>query len=114
MEHIGILHEAVKEFAANWYLLGIQLGVSPEKLDELRSMSMPNECKTRLSLVLRYWVATCKEKPTVEELAKVLKSPSVGQARFAAEFRAKYGGMSQVRVCTYDNLIPIDERIAFS
>lgn len=89
---IGLkLRNLINELAsvvAEYYTIGVQLGISVNKLQEFEeNYSLVNR---RFSAVISYWLKGNTEPVTWESLITALESPSVGEETLANELREKY------------------------
>jgi hypothetical protein len=69
-----------------WRLVGIQLGLSSNSLDEIET-SHPNDCKHCFSAVFREWNRQKTSPYCWDTLVNVLQAPSVGENRVAEDVR---------------------------
>ena len=80
--------EAVAHVCAKWKLIGLQLGMPPEKLDEIKSEHKdPRNCFLE---VLNEWLKGLDPEPTWEGLAKALRSKSVGEDALAGQIETSH------------------------
>lgn len=80
--------EEVYDVSAEWYVLGIILGISPSRLDTIRHQSF--DVQSCLVEVIRTWLGSSRLPPTWGNLIDALKSRTIGKHRLAEELRKKY------------------------
>ena len=83
----------------NWYQLGIQLQLPPDKLDKIEE-DYPS-AETRLSKVLQYWLYT-EKNPSWDKICEALRRMG-GFARIIFELKVKYCSLSELH--TFYNLL---------
>ena len=73
--------------SAKWFSLGLQLGLPPNNLDEIRldRLEHPERC---LLAVIHTWLKRCA-KPTWRDLADALESPTVGYTALARKLQTR-------------------------
>ena len=81
--------EAVAHACAKWELIGLQLRMQPEKLDEIECKHKADPKKCFLE-VLKEWLKGLDPEPTWEGLAKALKSRSVGEVELAGQIETSH------------------------
>ena len=83
IDNLGDVLEAVWEARAQWYNIGLKLGISVGTLDSIDATSQnPGKCFTAMS---KDWLKNGKSQPSWAQLAKALKSRMVGYAQLAEE-----------------------------
>ena len=76
---------------AKWYSIGVQLGVSEHKLEEIETNYQ--KADRRFSEVIKFWLrGNTRVAMSWESLVEVLESPSVDEKGLARRLREK-GGM---------------------
>ena len=64
-----------------WYDIGVDLKISPDTLDEIRTDH--GDTKSRFREMLKVWLRRVEPYPTWSELIEALKSPLVGREDLA-------------------------------
>ena len=77
MDHLASVQTAVWEGCAKWYNIGLQLGITPGRLDaiKLANQSDPDSCFTA---TLKEWLSKSELHPSWSRLAMSLRAPPVG------------------------------------
>ena len=81
-----VLEELADGVSSKWYLIGIQLNVSTDKLDSQQQNG--TDCKALLCNVLLTWIKT--GKATWEALTEALRSDTVEEMALAEQLRSGY------------------------
>ena len=66
-----------------WYDIGLELGIHPAKLEEIKKDY--SLTKDQFRAMLTTWLKTVNPKPTLAALAEALRSPSVGHGHLAEQ-----------------------------
>lgn len=74
----------VWEARSKWYNIGVNLSISPDTLDTIQSDNhhVSENC---FMAVLKVWLRRVQPRPTWDELAEALRSPTVGYGHLADE-----------------------------
>lgn len=85
--HLGIndlpqVVTATWDARALWYNVGLQLGISSAELDDIKR-KRNRDTGEYLTEMLEMWLRRSDPPPTWQELAKCLRSPSVGYEALA-------------------------------
>ena len=69
-----------------WHLVGLELGLDGEELENIKSQHKPNltECLNEMILL---WLKSINPVPTWKALVEALKATTVGEAQLAQEGR---------------------------
>lgn len=82
MDDLELIVQKLYDARVKWYSIGLQLGLNPHDLDEIRvNKSSDEDC---LEAVISKWLKVCA-KPTWRDLADALKSATVGYSALAHE-----------------------------
>ena len=83
---LRVLRNLLDVVARKWYMIGIQLGIPKNKLDEFQNLDDP------LSEVINYWLqGNVKGAPVSwETIVEVLRTEHVGEPGLATKIQSKY------------------------
>ena len=93
MSDLLMLLEELHWLSSKWYMLGIQLRLSPDALDNIRRQSSdPGDCLRETLIV---WLKTTPN-PTWKMVIDALRRRSLGEHRLAFSLEAKYGSTAGI------------------
>ena len=107
VDNLRLLMKELKDVRAEWYNIGVQLGVSVGTLKAIKNqcLNVPFDC---LEETLTEWLKTCLSPPTWTNVVDALSV--VGEARLAADLEHKYcqntGGLSPTSDLNSTPLLP--------
>ena len=86
-DDLRVLIKELNDVRAEWYNIGVQLGVSDGTLKAIRQLCLsdPSDC---LRETLTKWLKTCLSPPTWTNVIDALNV--IGEARLAADLKHKY------------------------
>ena len=84
--HGDLMNLVAAVLPAKWRLVGVQLGLSTAKLDEIESHP-PHDCKRFFSSVFSEWESQDTLPYTWATMVRVLQSPSVEENRVAEDIK---------------------------
>ena len=87
MDDLGLLLEELMCVRDQWYRLGLQLKVSPETLDAIRTQF--TDPRDQLLEVLKTWLKI-SDNPSWKTITNALRRRSVGRPSLADDLEAKY------------------------
>ena len=79
--------KAIWEARVEWYDIGVDLKISPDTLDEIRTDH--RDTKPCFREMLKVWLRRSQPHPSWSELAEALKSPMVGREDLADKLPQK-------------------------
>ena len=87
VDDLRVLMKELKDVRAEWYNIGVQLGVGVRTLKAIKNqcLNVPFDC---LEETLTEWLKTCLSPPTWTNVVDALSV--VGEARLAADLEHKY------------------------
>lgn len=90
-DDLAFILQCLQPTASQWKTLGLQLGLSPGKLDEIAvtPLLIPGGPIAYLQEVLTRWLNDAPS-PTLNKLCGALRSPTVEQNRIAHELEKTY------------------------
>ncbi len=83
MANLRDVLRAVYSARAKWRFIGLELGLSPDDLDNIKKESQDNE--ERIEKVLTKWLRQPSLNPSWESLAECLRSEVVGREDLAMD-----------------------------
>ena len=78
---LGELMQLLNDIVADWWNLAIQLDVNARTIDQ----SIP--CDVCMDEMIKTWLQTTKEKPTIAAIIEALESPTIQNNRLADKIR---------------------------
>lgn len=87
--HRDLMNHVAVSLATKWRIVGVQLGLSVAKLDEIE-VAYVNDCKRCFSAVFSEWENTASLPYTWSTIIEVLKTPSVEENRLAERLKAQF------------------------
>ena len=88
LNDLGLLLEELLDVSAQWYDLGLHLGVSVWKLERIDvQLQYSDDARGLLQVVLKTWLTTA-DNPSWKTLTNALRS--VGASQLAKQLEAKY------------------------
>ena len=92
------MYRELHQVHIKYYNIGLELGVSSDTLDGIRSQfGSPEDA---LREVLKQWLKQTISKPTWQAAIKALRSRIVGETKLADELAAKYCSKSTADMTT--------------
>ena len=89
VDDLATIQVAVWEARAEWYNLGLQLGLPPSTLDVIQK-NHPGDCNQCFTDMIKEWLRTSDLQPTWEALANALESPQVGWSDLAKQIMSPF------------------------
>ena len=88
VDDLVVLLEELYNARANWYNIGMKLGVSVGTLKAIeKQYSDPSDC---LRETLTTWLKSCSPPPTWSKVVEALNSNAVGEGSLATNLKRKY------------------------
>ena len=84
IKDLGMVQNTTWEARAQWYSVGLGLGISANTLDAIKKNNH-DICEDSYIAVLKNWLSRKHHKPTWNALAEALRCPSVGLGHLAEQ-----------------------------
>ncbi len=100
LRDLAHLCSVLRSVAVRWVDLGLQVGVSMDDLDVIRSnpLVLHEGIRGFLREMLRQWLQEAK-RPTLEDIVEALRQDVVGEERLASGLRKEFLKLRGVTVC---------------